>query len=273
MDWKQEYAKGIIKALNPHGEVLEIGFGLGYAATEIQAYKPKTHTIIESDPEKFKEAKKWAGKYPNAILIEDSWEHALPKLKEFDAVFFNDFILLAKGEEEQSPSTEEVSRAMKETKDLLRDIDKELSQVTAAYSDQEVEEFYQEVGQFHGGELPSFFKRLKQNGQISEQQYNNFIKKYKIGKDVKGQGMAPLMVPMDPMLECLEACLSNHMRKGGRFAFSSSNLTSKYEDPQFFEKIITNPYLEFTETVLPLTKNAEGDSPEKMLLLVVEKKV
>ena len=50
MEWEKPYMKALIKKLNPKGDVLEIGFGLGYSANEIQKYKIKSHTIIEADP-------------------------------------------------------------------------------------------------------------------------------------------------------------------------------------------------------------------------------
>ena len=41
MEWEKPYMKALIKKLKPRGDVLEIGFGLGYSASEIQKYKIK----------------------------------------------------------------------------------------------------------------------------------------------------------------------------------------------------------------------------------------
>ena len=50
MAWEKPYMEACVDALKPSGDVLEIGFGLGYSATQIQKYSPKSHTIIECDP-------------------------------------------------------------------------------------------------------------------------------------------------------------------------------------------------------------------------------
>ena len=46
MEWEKPYMEACIDKLQPKGDVLEIGFGMGYSATQIQKYKPKSHTII-----------------------------------------------------------------------------------------------------------------------------------------------------------------------------------------------------------------------------------
>jgi 2-polyprenyl-3-methyl-5-hydroxy-6-metoxy-1,4-benzoquinol methylase len=58
----------LCKKYNPQ-KVLEIGFGLGYTATELQKNKIAEHTIVEAHPEIFKNAEKWAEKYPNVKLV------------------------------------------------------------------------------------------------------------------------------------------------------------------------------------------------------------
>ncbi len=78
MEWEKPYMKALVNNLKPNGHVLEIGFGLGYSATEIQKYKIKSHTIIESDKNVIVELKKWAKKY-KVIIIEDTWQSALKK--------------------------------------------------------------------------------------------------------------------------------------------------------------------------------------------------
>ncbi|MBC8386820.1 MAG: hypothetical protein H8E13_02070 [Actinobacteria bacterium] len=46
-----------IDELTPHGDVLEIGFGLGLSATQFQKYKINSHTIIECHPTAIKKTK------------------------------------------------------------------------------------------------------------------------------------------------------------------------------------------------------------------------
>ena len=91
MEWEKPYMKALIKKLNPKGDVLEIGFGLGYSANEIQKYKIKSHTIIEADPTILKILKKWAKKQPHPVsIIEGTWQSKLKTLGTFDSIFFDD---------------------------------------------------------------------------------------------------------------------------------------------------------------------------------------
>ena len=38
MEWEKSYMENLVDQLNPVGDVLEIGFGLGYSANQIQKY-------------------------------------------------------------------------------------------------------------------------------------------------------------------------------------------------------------------------------------------
>ena len=49
MEWEKPYMEASIDVLKPTGDVLEIGFGCGYSATQIMKYNPKSYTIIECD--------------------------------------------------------------------------------------------------------------------------------------------------------------------------------------------------------------------------------
>jgi len=91
MEWEKPYMKALIKKLKPKGDVLEIGFGLGYSASEIQKYKIKSYTIIEDNPTVLKNLKKWAKKQLHKInIIEGTWQLKLKTLGKFDCIFFDD---------------------------------------------------------------------------------------------------------------------------------------------------------------------------------------
>jgi ubiquinone/menaquinone biosynthesis C-methylase UbiE len=91
MAWEKPYMKQLIKNLNPRGHVLEVGFGLGYSATEIQKYKIKSHTIIESDKNVLKKLKQWSKKQKNKVnIVEGFWQDKLKTLNKFDSIFFDD---------------------------------------------------------------------------------------------------------------------------------------------------------------------------------------
>ena len=91
MSWEKPYIEECVDTILPYGDVLEIGFGCGYAATHIQTYFPKTHTIIESHPEITRRARSWLIHHPNTKVIEGQWALELPSLGVYDAIFFDDY--------------------------------------------------------------------------------------------------------------------------------------------------------------------------------------
>ena len=93
MEWEKPYMEACIDELKPKGNVLEIGFGMGYSATQIQRHKPKSHTIIEMDPVVIKRLKKWSKNYNNINIIEGTWQEQIHNLGEFDEIFFDDYPL------------------------------------------------------------------------------------------------------------------------------------------------------------------------------------
>ena len=77
MEWEKPYMEACIDFLQPKGNVLEIGFGMGYSATAIQKYNPKSYTIIECDPIVIKKCKEWAKNYNNVTIIEAKWQEVI----------------------------------------------------------------------------------------------------------------------------------------------------------------------------------------------------
>ncbi len=100
MQWEKPLMEKCIDELNPrNGDVLEIGFGMGYSARRIQKYNPKSHTIIEMDKNVITKAKldlgfhPTLGNYENIIWVEGTWQKELNKLGKFDFIFFDDYPL------------------------------------------------------------------------------------------------------------------------------------------------------------------------------------
>lgn len=91
MEWEKPYMEALIERLNPSGDVLEIGFGLGYSADAIQKYNISSHTIIENDPQVLEKAYQWAEKQKYQVnIIEGTWQNRLRDLTKFDSIFFDD---------------------------------------------------------------------------------------------------------------------------------------------------------------------------------------
>jgi len=93
MEWEKPYMEACIDKLQPKGNVLEIGFGMGYSATAIQKYNPKSYTIIECDPAVILKCKQWAKNYNNVTIIQARWQEVIctDKLDIYDEIFFDDF--------------------------------------------------------------------------------------------------------------------------------------------------------------------------------------
>ena len=93
MEWEKSFMEAMVEKLNPSGDVLEIGFGLGYSADAIQKFDINSHTIIEADENVLKKLKEWALLQKHKVnIIEECWQHCLPSMtQKFDSFFFDDF--------------------------------------------------------------------------------------------------------------------------------------------------------------------------------------
>lgn len=269
--WKKSYLEAVIDSLQPSGDVLEVGFGLGDAANRIQTYHPKSHIIIESDPDRVMEARVWARSYSNVSIISNAWEKELPLLGQFDAIFFGDYSMENDVAMLKQLYPQDLSQISGQAKELLNRIEEELSRVKIRFTDQQIEEFYEKMGQQNLDKLPKFFNKLKDQGNISDKQHQGILKKYYAANTKKSQNQSVPSEKNDPMLVFLEACF-DHMHKGSRFSSVLSDNISKYEDSMFFEKVITNPELEYRENsvVVDPKINEDFKFPEA-LVMVVEK--
>jgi hypothetical protein len=268
-EWKQKYTEALIDALKPSGNTLEIGFGKGFGAEAIQKHHPKALTIIEADQEVFEKAKKWGANRPNTTIIKGEWKEVLPKLNKFDAIFFNDY---AHDEQEISIINflfpEDARKSLEEAKKLIGMLEEQMVQSKSQFSDKEIEDFYKKVGQFYKYKLPFFFKRLKENGNITDSQYKNCVKKYQLDSQETGRKSPLSLTDKSEMLECLELCLKNHMVGKSRFSCFLNNQISKYEDSDFFDRIITNPDIDYKESSISIKL---ADKPRDALIMIVEK--
>lgn len=93
--WEKPYMEALVDKLKPFGDVLEVGFGLGYSADAIQKYDITSHTIIECDSTVLERTREWAKKQKHkVVIIEGTWEDQVPLLDQrFDSIFFDDFPL------------------------------------------------------------------------------------------------------------------------------------------------------------------------------------
>ena len=93
MEWEKPYMEAMVEKLNPSGDVLEIGFGMGYSANAIQKFDINSHTIIEADENVLKKLKEWAPLQKHKVnIIEGCWQYHLPSMtQKFDSFFVDDY--------------------------------------------------------------------------------------------------------------------------------------------------------------------------------------
>ena len=98
MAWEKNYMEASIDELCPAGDVLEIGFGLGYSASRIMGYRPRSYTLIECDSGVISHAKEWALQYKEydteIHIIEGRWQDVIHKMGVFDRIYFDDYPLV-----------------------------------------------------------------------------------------------------------------------------------------------------------------------------------
>ena len=248
VEWEKPYLEALVDALCPSGDVLEVGFGSGYAAARIQTHQPKHHTIIEAEPKIFEQAVQWAESRSNVTVIRGTWQEILPELGRFDAIFFNDCNFDAETEVHQQKgraalnSGKELESWVEEKVPLLKSLQ---------YTDDDLDAFYKENGKQFPYEMACFMRELQCKGQISSEQYEQMIYRHQLER-VTPQTKLSVQKSCFPMKDntkdFLEICLKNHMRSGTVFSCFSNNPASKYDCPWFFEHVITNPSLEYQES-------------------------
>lgn len=258
--WDKVYIKALIDALKPTKSVLQVGFGSGFASNLIMSHHPKSLTIIENNKEIFSKAKAWASSHSHVTVIEGQWEDVLPTLGQFDSIFFND--ICHKTTKYILEHEKEGRKALNKQQELFSMIEETFPDLTSiTYSDHDLEEFYKKEGHLHKKETARFLSELKYNKQITEAQYEHFIKKHNLPQE-------EITMPLqDPLFLCFEVA-KKHMHKGGKFTGISLHPLSKYESPLFFEYVITNPHLHYEEWLIPIEPTDHYEHNEALVILI-----
>ena len=68
MEWEKPYMNKCIDYIQPCGDVLEIGFGLGYSARKICSYPIKSYTVIECEPVVWEKIDLFKQEYPTITI-------------------------------------------------------------------------------------------------------------------------------------------------------------------------------------------------------------
>lgn len=270
MQWEKPYIEEIILALAPHGRVLQVGFGDGFAAQCLKQHPLFEHVIIEKDPDHVAAANEFASKHPNTKVIAENWQKVLSSLGEFDAIYYHDVLLkdisvLQHSQDQGKLVLNQGKKALELANELFPDLKK------TKYSMADLETFFLEEGKKHPEETTRFLSELYQQHQITHEIYHDFSKKHGLPLYVAKMKAEPKEIEEGHVF--LIEALDKHLKKGGRFTMFCLDPTSKYEDPQFFDEIVTNPNVHYQEKLIdikvpqecPYYKGAKG------LVLVVEK--
>ncbi len=261
MEWEKPYMQACVNALQPKGNVLEIGFGCGYASTYIQEHNPTSHTIIEYHPVVAAKAREWAKNYKNIRIVQDTWQNALPTLGKFDAIFFDDYPL--ESEQQMDEKKKHISvgnEALAQGKAVIEDAHNAIPSLkTKTYSEEDIEEFFTLVDpKSTPKELIHFFHELKRDKHITSALLDASLQKLidqkritpddlKQYKEETSSRKEVFQHQGDRLFTFIDLCMKNHMNKGAVFSCYLEDPSSKFFDKKFFDHIITNPFVDYHE--------------------------
>lgn len=289
MEWEKPYVEACIDAIRPKdAEVLEVGFALGYGASQIQKHQPKSHTIIESDPTVIAKAKEWAKKQKNKVnIIEGKWQEALSKLGKFDAIFLNEYIPYEQEEiQEMMSNSEACQEAASETHALAEALNENLKKWDGIkFSDAELQKFGKQVMSRPGitmRDVLDFTEYLEDMGHINKKQKDAFVKGFQqeakdlnMPKGIWSRQHAALSKAFlgNHLLAFAETCLDWHMKPGARLSAYLGSADSKKKDEEFKERILSRK-INYTEKTIPVSvpANCQYFHGDKALVIVIEKK-
>ena len=285
MEWEKPYIESSIDALKPSGDVLEIGFGLGYAARKIQEFHPKSHTIIESNPEIVQIAQKWAKDFKNVKIIEGRWQEILPKLGLFNAVFFDDYTPYNRQELEQMVKnnvklqqlTDEVETVRDELADLLR------SYANYKFTDKDLEQFKKHLlsrPHLSLKQVTNFLSILAKQGNITPQQRDQFLKTIKNEQFQNDDSQMSILHQLNQkqigknFIEFAEEALNRHMRPDATLSGYIGPPNAASHEPAFQQKILSRKDISYTEKTIPVQvpKNCAYFQGKSALIIVLKKK-
>lgn len=91
-DWEHPLMKAMAQVVTEsHGDVLELGFGMGISATYIQEFGVRSYTVVEANNTVAEHFEKWKSGYPgrDIKMIRGRWHDVVDQLGTYDGVFFD----------------------------------------------------------------------------------------------------------------------------------------------------------------------------------------
>jgi guanidinoacetate N-methyltransferase len=94
--WERPLMGILAKAVaSSHGDILEVGFGMGLSAQAIVDSGCRSYTVIEAHPTVAQAARAWAARQPVPTrIIQGFWQDVVPELEaDFDGILFDTYPL------------------------------------------------------------------------------------------------------------------------------------------------------------------------------------
>lgn len=274
-EWEKPYMEAWVNILKPHGNVLEIGFGSGWAASYIQEHKPKSHTIIEVDSLLAKKAKE---KYSKIKFVEGEWEEQLPQLGTFDTIFSDSYTRYTKEDIASMKSNiKKIQARVAEFEKAKQGIASQLKKFAGIpMSDQQLDGLKQHIdqrGDVTPADIHSFLDTLIFQRNITESQAKAFLKKYKIPPASPSE-QTPVSFLADPFLLFVHTCLNQHMKKGSRLSCYVNLGAFKEWEVNFKNYLLARGDIRYEERTVDVEVPSDCDycAGNQALFFVIEKK-
>lgn len=284
MEWERPYLEACIDALKPTGNVLEIGFGLGYAADRIQKHNPKTHTIIENDPEALTKATEWAANYENVNVIEGRWWHALEGLSQFDAIFFDDQPLDWSEAEKIQKDIQRLQVKTQELETTQQILANQLKILEGTkFSDKDILDFQNyltnNIEECTEEQIRLFIDGLKNNGCITDLQHTTLLSSLQdilngISQQESWKLSPSQCIRGDKFVQFVDLCLSKHMLSGARLTSYIDYQQFQNKKEWFYDHLKENQNVKWTEKLIDVDvpNNCKYYQGNKAIIIVLEKK-
>jgi amino acid adenylation domain-containing protein len=91
-DWEAPLMKAMAEVVTEsHGDILELGFGMGISASYIQEFGVRSYTVVEYNDEVVERFRQWKSRYPgrDINLIHGRWHDVTDRLGTYDGIFFD----------------------------------------------------------------------------------------------------------------------------------------------------------------------------------------
>jgi hypothetical protein len=93
-DWERPLMRAMAQVVTEsHGDVLELGFGMGISATYIQEFGVRSYTVVEANQGVGEYFRQWKSQFPgrNIRMIQGKWHDVTDQLETeaYDGVFFD----------------------------------------------------------------------------------------------------------------------------------------------------------------------------------------